>query len=978
MVTVFRGLVISLAITIPLNAAAEKPASPKSPIQAKDSLAHFELVPGLKIEAVASEPEVIDPVAIRFDEDGRMWVVEMRDYPHGPAAGEKPKSRIKILEDKDNDGNYETVKIFADELLFATGLQPWKGGAFVTMAGQVAYMKDTTGDGRADQVETWYTGFAQENTQLRANHPRLALDNHIYIANGLRGGTVVDARDPDSKPVSISGMDFRFDPMTHKFEPVSGVGQFGLTFDDWGNRFVCSNRNPVKHIVIENRYLKKNPLAAVPAIFNDVAIAGAASRIYPIARAWTTSNLHAGQFTAACGVDIFRGDALPDEFYGNAFTCDPTGHLVHREIMKPAGATFTAKPAREGVEFLASRDQWFRPVNLRTGPDGALYVVDMYRAVIEHPQFMPTELKTRRDLLLGNNRGRIYRITSKDSAKKPATPQLSKASSEQLVQHLENTNAWWRETSARLLLERQDKSAETSLRNTARRGKLAAARLQALWLLRGLGAESEDDVLEAMKDGEPRVRRQGVLMAEHWLDKNPDRLNDILSLAGDTDTGVQFQVALSITPLPETYNKIFHGMQVLLFASVKDDWLRHAVIIAAGDNAGSWGNLFAQTSNWSDKPGAQLLLTDLFAAAGKNRDEKELRRTLEFLSKDYDEQVAHTQRAVITAFGQSLLGQRKSLQSLLDKSGDDVEAGILTHFERAAVLAGNKKSPDNERIEAIQLLALHTDANILGVLAQDQTSQAVRIAAIDALRRHAGLEPWQALIKSFPSESPAIRGPILDGLLARADRTTLLLDEIEAENIKPGELDGSRTNRLLNHGNAEIKNRATKLLASAIPADRVQTLADYQAVLKLKGEPIHGRQVFKANCAQCHRIGDLGVDVAPNISDSRTKQPTQYLTDIIQPNRAIDANYVAYVVITTDGRILTGVLANETSTSITLRQPENKSITLSRGEIDEMRSTGISLMPEGLEKKIPHQDMADLISFIKNWRYLDGKIPFKE
>ena len=212
-------------------------------------------------------------------------------------------------------------------------------------------MKDTDGDGKADQIETWYTGFSQGNQQLRANHPLLALDNHMYIANGLRGGNILDARHPQAKPVSISGMDFRFDPFTRKFEGVSGVGQFGLTFDDFGDRFVCSNRNPAQNIVLEDRWLKRNPLLTVSAVSTDVAKAGADSRVYPIGKAWTTSNLHEGQFTAACGIDVYRGDALPDEYYGNIYTCEPTGHLVHREIMKPDGETFTSTAAHEGASF---------------------------------------------------------------------------------------------------------------------------------------------------------------------------------------------------------------------------------------------------------------------------------------------------------------------------------------------------------------------------------------------------------------------------------------------------------------------------------------------------------------------------------------------------------------------------------------------------------------------------------------------------
>ncbi|MEX0978720.1 MAG: PVC-type heme-binding CxxCH protein, partial [Pirellulales bacterium] len=406
------ALVLCACCAGPLGAAEIK-----SPLSPQESLGHFQLDEGLKIELAACEPEVVDPIAIRFDEDGRMWVVEMRDYPHGPLEGKPPLSKIRVLTDADGDGRFETSRIFAEELLFPTGLLPWQGGLIVTLAGEVVYLKDSDGDGRADVRETWFRGFATENPQLRANHPRFALDHRIYIANGLRGGEIIDPRRDGAKPLSISGRDFSFDPRSGSSEAVSGNGQFGLTFDDFGNRFVCNNREPLDHVVLENNFLARNPLLAVPGVIATVAAAGEASRVFPLTSAWTTSNLHAGQFTAACGVTIYRADALGDEYRGNALICEPTGSLVHREVLSPSGVTFVSKRAHQEKEFLASPDPWFRPVNLEVGPDGALYVVDMYLAVIEHPQFMPSELQQRPDLRLGDDRGRIYRIVRAASDK---------------------------------------------------------------------------------------------------------------------------------------------------------------------------------------------------------------------------------------------------------------------------------------------------------------------------------------------------------------------------------------------------------------------------------------------------------------------------------------------------------------------------------------------------------------------------------
>ncbi len=956
---------------------AAEPAKPvNSPVAAKDSLRHFVLAPGLAIELVASEPQVVDPVAVRFDADGRMWVVEMRDYPLGPKEGEMPKSRIKVLEDRDGDGRYETVTVFADNLLFATGVQPWQGGVFVTMAGQVAYMKDTTGDGRADLRKTWYTGFAQQNSQLRANHPRFGLDNHLYIANGLRGGAVVDAGKPDSKPLSISGMDFRFDPRTRKFEAISGVGQFGLTFDDWGNRFVVSNRNPLKHIVLEDRYLKRNPSAVVSTVFHDVAKSGADSRLFPIARSWTTSNLHANQFTAACGVKIYRGDALPPEFFGNGFTCDPTGHLVHREVIQSKGATFASTAGREGVEFLASRDDWYSPVNLEVGPDGALYVVDMYRAVIEHPQFVPTELKQRPDQLNGNDRGRIYRIIAAKGAPKRDRPRLSQASSRQLAAALDHDNAWHRETAHRLLVERSAEDVQEHVRHAAVHGKTPAARAHAAWIMKRHDMLTEKDIHRALDDKDPRVREQAIILAEPFIKKKGVLRGQVLQLCSDSDDRVYFQAALSLAPLldgkegTDELAAVWGGVK----GRIDDVWIRNATRICVGRQDHALAGLILSQPTDGQASRAQFdFVSEVFTQLGRRSDKESHNAAVGHIAATRSKGNQQLRRLALVSFARTA---RRPLTTILADQDESVREqidGLFTDARNAALSAENSPAI---RTEAIAMLAFHGGAkSALATLTEDP-SQAIQIAAVRSLARHGDIEPWKSLLTRFPSGSPALRSAILDGAMANAQRVAILLDEMEAGHIKPAELSQTYTNRLLKYGNAGLRKRAQTILADAIPGDRKKMLAEYQVSLKMKAEPVRGREVFKQNCATCHRIGDLGVNVAPDISDSRTKTPVQILTDVIQPNRAIDNNYVAYVVVVADGRVLTGVLSSETATSVTLKQPEGKTVTIPRGDIEEIRSTGLSLMPDGLEKKITHQQMADLISFVKNWRYLDGKTPY--
>ena len=997
-------------------AAAQTPTEEvKGPLSPEESLRHLVLADeDLAVELAACEPEVIDPVAIRFDEDGRMWVAEMRDYPLGPPDGAKPMSRIKVLEDNDGDGRFETARIFADELLFVTGIQPWKGGVIVTLSGRVAYLKDTDGDGRADLDETWFTGFAEQNSQLRANHPTLALDNWVYVANGLRGGTVVnhlakirgqrsEVRDqssevrgqntPGSKPetrnsepetIPLSGMDFRFNPLTGEAEAVSGNGQFGLTFDDWGNRFICSNRNPCMHVVIENRYLQRAPHVAIPAVVQDVAAAAENSRIYPLTRAWTTSNLHAGQFTAACGVFIYRGNLLPS-LRGSVVTCDPTGNLIHREIIEEKGPTFESKPAYEGKEFLASRDEWFRPVSMQLGPDGALYVVDMYRAVIEHPEWVPDELKKRPDERYGDDRGRIYRIVPKSSnptRQRGPFPQFSALPSADLAKLLEHDNAWQRETAQRLLVERQDKSVAELLRGAVSHRSPSLLQTHALWSLVGLNLLEFKQIAAALNAQSHHVR-QGALSAIETLDADGDKklreevISRIVTVMSKTIRDDVPAIRLRAGMVPYTHQATTEHLDLAdtVVAHSSDPWMRRLFLLTSPNVPEALsvlaGSLDAKTH--AHRALLQEVIETTVAHVGVEKAD-ELANIL--LPADASTALSARSRSGLLALATALARRRSSLIELARAKVAKGDERVKLATILASATAEDERLAESSRVEALQLLGYLPDSGrILTTFALREDLPSYRQSAIGSLARLDVVEPWAALVDRFPGESVQIRSAILDGIFQRPERIALLLDAIEAGTIKPAEITTVQANLLLKHGDAKIRERAAKIFGSATPADRRKALDDYQSVLTMEADALRGKQIFAKNCATCHKIDDLGVNVAPDISDSRTKTPAQILGDIIQPNRAIDANYIAWNVLLVDGSSASGVLSAETGTSITLRQPEGKTLVVSRAEIEELKSSGLSLMPEGLEKNIPHQDMADLISFVKNWRYLDGRTP---
>lgn len=957
-----------------------------SPLSPEQALAAFRLDAGLRIELAASEPEVVDPVAARFDENGRLWVVEMRDYPNGPPAGSPPLSRIKLLDDLDGDGRFETAQTFADELPFPTGLQPWQGGAIVTLAGKIVYLKDDDGDGRCDTRQTWYEGFAAENPQLRANHPRFALDNHVYVANGLRGGRVVDVRRAKGAPIDIGGRDLRFDPRSGAAEAVTGNGQFGLTFDDFGNRFVCSNRNPLVQAMLEERYLARNPYFAAPATVQDAAAAGEASRVYPLTRAWTTSILHAGQFTAACGIDIYRGGALPPMYAGNAFICEPTGNLVHREILGLDGPAYTAVPASDKVEFLASPDPWFRPVNLEQGPDGALYVVDMYRAVIEHPDWVPEELKRRPDERWGDDRGRIWRVTG---AKPPvrAAPRLSRASTAELVAALQGPNGWQRETAARLLYERQDRTAVAPLerivaadRSPASKGRAdgaksatPVARVHALWTLHGLGRLTAKTLAAAAGDSHPRVREQAALLSEQSGQPLPPAAWRRLST--DEDARVRFQTALSLGN-----EASIEALTAILYAGARDRWTRYAVATCVSDRAAVLLEqaLNAPPASIPDREARVELVGDLAQLVGARTRLDEATRALAAASRVGSHDPYGL--VVLQRLGQALRQRGIDLRTWLardDEGAAALEEAARKIFDEAVATAEDASLDPGVRAIACDVVAYLPADEALPLLGRllAETDRTVKGRTLMALGTFADERAHRLLVEEWSRQTPALRATILDALLANPDRILSFFDEIAAGRVRASELDASRTAQLVGHADPRVRERAAQLLSGAEPADRARVLQEYRMALALAADARRGREVFRKQCATCHRIGDVGVDVAPSIADERTKTIEQLLVDVLQPSKAIDSNYVGYSVVLKDGRSLTGIVAAETAASITLKLAEGKTELLLRADVDQIQSSGVSFMPEGLERNVSPQDMLDLLTFIKNWRYLDGAVP---
>ncbi len=696
----------------------------------KDAAATFRLKPGYRIELVAAEPLVASPVDMAFDEEGRLWIAEMIDYPFGDREGNPPQGRIVVLEDKDGDGRYDTRRVVADHLRWPTGLACWDGGVFVISVPDLLYVKD----GRRDVVAT---GFGAQNVQGLANNPKWGLDHWFTASAGTNGGRL---RRKDGSEFTVNGRDFRFRP-TGEIEPVSGGGQFGSSFDDFGRRFVCSNSVQARHVVLDDAFLVRNPYYAVKAVTASIAQDGDAGPVFRSSpdepwrvvrtRLRVTGQVRglvegggrpSGYFTSATGITYWRG---------NLYVGEVAGNLVHRKSLAPSGSTFRADRMDKESEFLASSDIWFRPVNFAQGPDGGLYVCDMYRECIEHPESLPESIKKHLELTSGKDRGRIWRIVPEDAPKLTASRIRTM---EESVAALARAEAWSRETGARLLFQGQDKAAVPLIEKLLAHER-PETRVAALCALDGLGVRRGEALLA---DPVPAVREHAVRLSA------PEALFDFIE--GDPRVRLALVVRLADSKDPRA------AAAIAKFKEGADAWLKAAIAVASGE-----------------------------------------------------------------------------------KSAETVRK---------------------------------------------------------------------------PSTAPATPVPGTSG-------------------------------------------------------DRKKAVEAYRDVLEKKGDAKAGHAVYQKACVGCHRAGPEGSDVGPAFVTVKQRSAEEILVAILDPNREVNPQYVSTRILTTDGSVVDGIVAAETATTVTLKREKGETETILKVKIEKMVRSAFSLMPEGLEKAIDLQQMADLIAFIR-------------
>lgn len=952
-----------------------------------DSQAMLEVAGGFRMELVAAEPLVHDPVAVAFDEDGRMYVVELPPYNSYVVKDFKTKGSIRVLEDTDNDGVYDTSVQFASGLSYPTAIACWDGGVFVGDAPDLLYLRDTTGDGKADQRTVIFTGFGKDKAgEAHLNSIRWGLDQRFHFSTNLSGGniTAVEQAGEKNDPVSVRGRGFIFDPQElGKFELTSGGGQHGLSMDNWGRKFVCSNSVPAQTLMYDDRYVARNPHVEAPAAAVDIAPDGKYTKLFRISpgepwrvlrtrlrkegkfRGSDEGGTPFGFFTGATGITIYRGDAWPKEYRGNLIVGDVANNLIYRARLEAKGLNLFAHRADKDAEFVASRDMSFRPVQFENAPDGSLYVLDMYRQLIEGAAFLPPEFFQHIDPVAGHKLGRIYRIVPKDFKRRPR-PQLSKATTAELVALLDHPNGWHRDTAARLLKRRRDVAADPMLKRLVHEAQSPEGRMTALCTLAAKQSMDDDTLLVGLSDADTNVRAIAAKVAVDFVDKDADQFpasrERLFHLSNDGDMRVRYQVAFSLGELDGPLQA--QTIARLVVNDGADPWMRLALLSSTLNTAGDVFLRLAVNKDSRSKSHVSRFLTTLAQQIGRAGQSRQIASVLKSLDQIPNSE-ASLKSAVVKAAVEKLTGKQRD-QFLAAASGN--AAAVLKQLLAGArQRAANADLPPDERVAAIrdlQLASWQDASGTLEGLMSLQQPPAVRSAVLTTLGGFDTSEAAALIIEHWSGFSPVLRRQAAEVLLSRRKWVGQLLDAVEEKTINQADIGPARIALLKQHPDDEIRKRVTSVFAGSGLQRRQAVVDAYQPALKLAGEVNRGRAVFRKNCTACHKLEDEGKVIGADLKGIRQRGLASIMLNVLDPNREVKPKFVSYVLLTESGRVYTGMILSENANSVTIQQPDGKQVMVQRSEIETLRSTALSFMPEGLEKEIDQQAMADLLEYL--------------
>ncbi len=978
---IFGLLLIVLTSTI----AALQP-DPRS-VRLKKALDSFQVEPGMRIDLIAAEPLVVDPVALAFDENRQIYVVEDRGYPDPVEGGSTTTlGRVALLNDTNGDGIYDKRTEFATGLTYPNGLMPWKGGVFVTCSPDIYYLKDTDNDGIADIKKVVLTGFfATQTAQIRMSHPTMGLDGWVYVTAGLNGGNVTSPDHPNRPAVAFKQTDGRFNPETFEFQVTGGKSQFGLTFDAYGRRFGCSNRHPVMHSVMEPWFLNRNSNLIFNETVQNVSKVEAEATVYPVSKSVTTADFipkligrsHAGTFTAASGLMVFNGTGLTPAHQGNIFICESAQNLIQRQVVYPDGVSFKSKAPYEGREFLSSTDEWFRPVSLQHGPEGALYLADMHRKVIDHPTYVPEEARPGLDWESGKTDGRIYRVVRKDFIQKKydaSTGLSSSSKTTDLTRFLASGEEWERNTAHRLLLERKDKSSVPALKKIVFESDFPESRARAVWLLNSLGSLDVITLKKALADKVSGVREQAVLLAGVYSGKYPELIAAIISASGDEAIRVRYNSALVLGSIEG--QQVVGALAKVAARDGADKWFRAAVLSGIGNRMPEFLSAF-RAQQQAEPIAFASVMKDLGRLFGSGASTEACRLLLkEVLASNAD---PDWRISTILGLAEGVSGRLKEfgiapkglLYAIQGNSSQASETKALDNFVgRVLEIAANPAEKTRQRISAIALLAYTDFEKSHGVLQKFMIPNTVPELSLEAVTAFARLDnPRGAAIllekSAWSAYTPRIKSAVVAAVVSKPLFINELFLAIERGSIGGAELSSADRMRLISDKNTQISDRAKILFKELEGGNRMNVYQDYRNALTAKVDHNLGKAVFQKACSACHTYQNIGGKVGPDLTGVKNQPADALLLHILVPNYEVLPAYQSISISTNDGRSFSGWLVSENENSLTLRTTFGTDESILRRNISSLNNSGLSLMPDGLEQGINKDEMAKLIAYLK-------------
>ncbi|MEZ6057356.1 MAG: ThuA domain-containing protein [Planctomycetaceae bacterium] len=1029
----------------------------QKPLPAEESLKHFSVPEGFRVQIFATENSVtptdnapskpIDriegppryahlggkPIAMNWDERGRLWVCETLDYPNELQPGNKGRDRIRICEDTDGDGQADKFTLFAEGLSIPTAILPIFGGVLVQNGTETLFLKDTDGDDRADVRQVLISNWTLGDTHGGVSNFRYGLDNWVYAMQGYNNSqpviTGTDEKGPQfrqgfwrmklAKPV-VGNAEFPHVPVVVEIEFLRSTNNntWGFGLSEEGIIFgSTANHNPSVYMPIPNRYYEKVRgwgAEGLGTIADTHLFKPITDKVRQVDQF--------GGYTAGAGHALYTARTYPQQYWNRtAFVCGPTGHLVGTFVLKPDGADFHSTSP---CNLIASDDEWSAPIMAEVGPDGNVWVLDWYNYIIQHnptPQgFQNGKGNAYESDLRDKKHGRIYRITHSNNQLSPkpidrvdgTTTDVATQPLATHIQNLANPTMLVRLNAQRMIVEQasladvaaplvaliEDKSIDTV--------GLNAPAIHALWTLHQLGGISPEHaniwaaVTSAATHPSAGVRRNVSLV----LPRTNDGLKLLLdsSLLYDADPQVRLAAVLSLADMPEseTAGHFARGLVQDEMNVMRDRWLSDAATSAAASHALPFLNAIVHahnapcgpaTSNTSSewkvvrrvaehiargKPDAET--TNRLIALMSKGSNLFATATLEGLSDGWQKghQVALTpesEKGLIAILEKLPAGAKGQLIQLASVWGSQELQKHTTAIVDALLSSiANDKSKLNERLSAAaQLIGFRpSDDAVVTQLLNHVTPQAapeLSAGLLEALSGSTAKNVGPELLDRIGNYSPALKETALRLLLSRPETTVVLLDGVDQGLVQLADLKLDQKMALSNHPNESIRNRAKKLLAmgGGLPdPDRQKVVEEYVAITKEKGDIDLGREVFKKNCSKCHRHGDMGENIGPNLTGMAVHPKAELLVHILDPSRSVEGNFRAYTIVTSEGRIFTGMLTSETRTSVELLDAEAKKHSLQRQDIEQFIASTKSVMPEGFEKTITKPEFIHLLEFL--------------